>query len=224
MTYKYFDVRSEIYNNCSDKPLKTYRSLSDMKKVFKCRAWAMLILMFVSIAAYTILALIFPEKLYCLIPAAVVFIVPIIWEFSYDKIYNADERKHEIEATRANYEQYIRNVIDVLHSCGIDSPKKLDALKSECKTRLDAQSKPYKAVNSTVYSMLIGVPLGAIVSSIIAQNTGNTAITKIIGLIMFGLIIIVICNVLKAYFYYSNGRFKDHYLLDVLNELDYSDF
>lgn len=224
MTHKYIYVRREIYTKCSDKALRKRRSFGDMRKLFRCSAWIMLLLLVASLAAYIALVLIFPDKLYYIIPALVAFVIPLIWEVSCEKIYNTDARNKEIDEINDNYTEYIRNIKSVLTSCGIDSRQKLDALKSECKARLDAQAKPYKAVSSTVYSMLIGVPLGAIVSSIISQSTGNTAVTQIVGLIMLGLIIIGICNVFKAYSYYSSGRFKDQYLLDVLNELDYSDF
>ncbi len=35
MTYKYREVRREVYNRCSGKAPKKYRSFSRMKKLFK---------------------------------------------------------------------------------------------------------------------------------------------------------------------------------------------
>ena len=39
--------------------------------------------------------------------------------------------------------------------------------------------------------------------------------------LILGLMIIGVSNILKKITYYSDGHFKDQYLLDVLNELEY---
>lgn len=44
MTYKYYDIRREIYENCSDEPLRKFRTFTEMKKVFKIKFWAVFIL------------------------------------------------------------------------------------------------------------------------------------------------------------------------------------
>lgn len=43
MTYKYYDVRRDLYEFCSDKKLKGFRSWSDIKKLFKAFHWIMLV-------------------------------------------------------------------------------------------------------------------------------------------------------------------------------------
>lgn len=224
MTYKYYDVRREVYDKCSDKILKRTRSFQDLRRLFKWHAWVIMSLLPVSMIAFIILVYAFPEKPYYLIPCAAAFIVTAIWEFRSERIYNAGERYRELEEVKNNYLQYIRNVKGVLNSCGIDSREQLDALKNECNARLASHAKPYKSVSSTTYNMLISVPLGAVVSSIIYRNSGDTAVAQIVGLLMFGLMIIGICKGFKALSFYADGYFKDRYLLEVLNELDYTDF
>lgn len=224
MTYKYYEVRREVYDKCSDKTLKRTRSFKDLRKLFKWNAWVIMSLLPVSMIAFIILVYAFPEKPYYLIPCAAAFIVTAIWEFRSERIYNADQRYRELEEVNHNYLQYIRNIKGVLSSCGIDSREQLDALKNECNARLDSHGKPYKSVSSTTYNMLISVPLGAVVSSIIYRNSGDAAVAQIVGLLMFGLMIIGICKGFKALSFYADGYFKDRYLLEVLNELDYSDF
>lgn len=224
MTYKYYDVRREVYDKCSDKTLKRTRSFKDLRRLFKWYAWVIMSLLPVSMIAFIILVYAFPEKPYYLIPCAAAFIVIAIWEFRSERIYNANERYRELEEVKHNYLQYIRNIKGVLNSCGIDSREKLDALKNECNARLDSHAKPYKSVSSTTYNMLVSVPLGAVVSSIIYRSSGDTAVTQIVGLLMFGLMVIGICKGFKALSFYADGYFKDRYLLEVLNELDYSDF
>lgn len=224
MTYKYYEVRREVYDKCSDKTLKRTRSFKDLKRLFKWYAWVIMALLLVSMIAFIILVYVFPGKPYYLIPCAAAFTVTAIWEFHSERIYNAGERYRELEEVKHNYLQYIRNVKGVLDSCGIDSREKLDALKKECNARLDSHTKPYKSVSSTTYNMLVSVPLGAVVSSIIYRNSGDTAVAQIVGLLMFGLMIIGICKGFKALSFYADGYFKDRYLLEVLNELDYTDF
>lgn len=221
MTYKYFEVRREIYNKCSGKEVKKVRSFSDMKRLFKWSYWGMLILMFMAAAAFVVLAVALPGTLYYLIPIPVVFFVPIILEFSCDKIYNTDERNRELSEAKESYMQYIQGIKNVLESCGIDSIKKQDALREECISRLEHQANPYNAVKDKTYNMLIGIPLGALVSSVIYKNESGTEIAQIAGLIMFGLLLMGIIKTFKTLTYYSDGHFKDRYLLEVLNEIRY---
>ena len=147
MTYKYYDIRREIYDKCSDKTLKRTRSFKDLRRLFKWHAWVIMSLLPVSMIAFIILVYAFPEKPYYLIPCAAAFIVTAIWEFRSERIYNANERYRELEEVKNNYLQYIRNVKGVLNSCGIDSREQLDALKKECNARLDSHTKPYKSVS-----------------------------------------------------------------------------
>ena len=171
--------------------------------------------------AFVLLAMLAPGKLYYLIPAPIAFLIQIILEFRCDKIYNAEERNRELTEIKGAYEQYIKGIKEVLNSCGIDSPKKRKALQAECKANLEKQAKPYNIVSSNAYSMLIGVPLGAIVSAIMYANSDSTVIAQIISVIIFGLIVIGLSRAFKTLTYYSDGYFKDRYLLEVLNELEY---
>ena len=55
MTYKYYDVRREVYDKCSDKTLKRTRSFKDLKRLFKWYAWVIMTLLPVSMIAFIIL-------------------------------------------------------------------------------------------------------------------------------------------------------------------------
>ncbi len=44
-----------------------------------------------------------------------------------------------------------------------------------------------------------------------------------IAMIMLGLIIIGFCKLHKIFMYYSEGYFKDRYLLNILDELEYAE-
>ena len=223
MTYKYFEVRREVYSKCSDKVLKKNRSFSEMKKLFKKGYWVMMAVLIGSMIAFGLLAFFIPEKPYYIIPVPVAFLVPIILEFSCEKIYNAEERKRELTEARGAYEQYIQDLKSSLASCEIDSASKRKALKTECTARLEKQAKPYNTISTNAYNILVGVPIGAIVSAIMYENNDSAALTQIVGLIMFGLLIIGFSKAFKTLTYYSDGHFKDRYLLEVLNELEYAE-
>lgn len=223
MTHKYFEVRREVYSKCFDKALKKNRSFNEMKKLFKKSYWAMLAVLICSMVAFVLLAFFIPEKPYYFIPVPVVFLVPIILEFSCEKIYNAGERNRELTEAKGAYEQYIQELKAVLSSCGIDSSHKRKALKSECMASLEKQAKPYNTISANAYNILIGIPIGAIVSAIMYENNDSAALTQIVGLIMVGLLIIGFSKAFKALTYYSDGHFKDRYLLEVLNELEYAE-
>lgn len=223
MTYKYREVRREVYNKCSGKAPKKYRSFNDMRRLFKRSQWALLFVMLGSLVSFIFLIVLIPEKPYCLLPALAPIIVQIISEFSCDRLYNAEERKRELTEIRDTYEKYIQELTEVLNSCGIDSAQKRKVLKAECHACLEKQAKPYNSVSSNAYNMLIGVPLGAIVSAIIYNNSNHAAMVQIIFLIEVGLIIIGLSKAFKTLSYYFDGHFKDRYLLEILNELEYID-
>ena len=180
-------------------------------------------ILFCSMIAFLLLVFFIPEKPYYFIPVPVVFLVPIILEFSCEKIYNAEERKRELTEAKEAYEQYIQDLKSIFISCGIDSASKRKTLKFECTARLEKQAKPYNTINTNAYNILIGVPIGAIVSAIMYENNDSAALAQIVGLIMFGLLIIGFSKAFKTLVYYSDGHFKDRYLLEVLNELEYAE-
>ena len=88
---------------------------------------------------------------------------------------------------------------------------------------MEGQTKSHNAIVSNVYSICVGVPLGAIVSAIIYANGNDAAVAQMIVMIMFGLTVIGLCKVYKMLAYYSDGYFKDRYLLEALDELEYAE-
>lgn len=223
MTLKYQEVRREVFSNCFGKGPKKYRSFNDIKRVYKGSFWVLPLIMIASIFGFYCLVTFAPDKPYFLIPVLAPFAVSIVFEVSCDKLYNAEERKRELTEIKDSYETYIQNLKTVLSSCGIDSAKKRENLKIECKACLEKQAKPYNSVSSKASNMLIAVPLGAIISAIIYNNSDSSAIAQIVLLIFVGATIIGCCKLFKILSYYSDGYFKDRYLLDALSELEYVD-
>lgn len=220
MTYKYYDIRREIYENCSDKPLKRFRTFSEMKKIFKFKFWIVFILMILCIIAMGILAIVLPNTYWFLIPIGILMLLSFIFEFQGENLYNPIERKKELDEQNECYDEYVNKIVDVLNLNGLYSKNQWKSLKEECKNRLESYEITYRAISDKAYNVLIGVPLGALISSLIYKN--NEATTKsIIGLIVIGIVVILFVRMCKKIRFYTDGYFKDRYLLCALNELDY---
>lgn len=221
-TYRYCDVRRDIYELCSSNPLKKYRTFSDIKNLFKISFWLMLLGMIICLLAYIILLLILPDKLYWIIPASCTPILAIIGEIFEEKMYVPSERKKELEEKSANFDNYIQSIKTALSVHDIVTKEQRQILKSECENQLSLHNKNYKSISNKVFDLLIGVPLGALISALIYKSESTDIIIgQLIVIIVFGLMIIGIANITKKITYYSDGYFKDRCLLDVLKELDY---
>lgn len=93
MTYKYLDIRRDIYNECSKMQIKKYRSFNDMKKLFKWSYWAILI----CIPLFSVLGLVLlfslPNTIYWIIPLAMITVLSVIVEVKSESMYNPSEQK-----------------------------------------------------------------------------------------------------------------------------------
>lgn len=220
MTYKYYEVRRQIYENCSDKSLNSYRTFSDMKKLFKKSFWAILILMLCCLIGTVILSF-FSSTPYIFLPIVGMISLSIFSEIKSEKLYVPEQRKVELKQRSQSYIEYIKSIKSTLEECGLTEKRHWQALKTECEKSLTAQDRKYAAANNKVFDMLIGVPLGALISSIIFKGS-DAIISQILSVIVIGLMIIAFMKVVKKLRYYSDGYFKDQYLFNVLSELEYT--
>lgn len=221
-TYKYCNIKRDIFEKCSDKKLKNLRSFSDVKRLFNCWFWISILSMILCLVSLVVLTLALPNKFYYLIPTTVFGVITILIEFFGHRMYNSSEREKEKDKQNANLEAYVRGAENVLKSHGINTKEQVTALKQECQQRIDLYKENFKSISSKIYDVAIGVPLGAFVSAIIFKSSSeDTLITNIIAVILLGIMIIGIVKAVNQLRYYSEGYFKDQYLLDVLNELEY---
>lgn len=220
MTYKYLDIRRDIYNECSKMQIKKYRSFNDMKKLFKWSYWAILI----CIPLFSVLGLVLlfslPNTIYWIIPLAMITVLSVIVEVKSESMYNPSERKKEIDTNNEYYNSYIEKITKIFKSHGIVNSKQIKILKEECSKALSNNEKQYRLVNSKIYDILIGVPLGALISSLIYKNN-EAIVEQIICIMAIGGLGLVFTKVVKKLLYFSDGHFKDQFLLNVLNELEY---
>lgn len=220
MTYKYYDVRRDIYNECSDKPLKKFRTFKEMRKLFKLKFWIIFVLMMICLILMGVLSLCLPNKGWYFIPTIILIILSIISEIQGESLYNSAERKKEIDKQSKCYDEYVKNIITVLNSNGLCTKGQWSQLKEECKLKLESHESSYKSIGNQIYNILIGVPLGALISSLIYKNS-DAVVKSIIKIIILGIVCILIVKILKKITFYTDGYFKDEYLMSALCELDY---
>lgn len=223
-TYRYYDVRRDVYEKCSNKKLQKVRSFADMKRLFKVGYWIMLVAMVISAISCLILFFVASNSIWYIIPFSVMILVSIISEFFGGKMYNVEARKKELQEHSESLEKYIDDIQSTLSAHKIITRAQRDVLKAECEKQIEYHNKNFKSVSGKIYDMLIGIPLGALISALICKSSAeDTFIVSIISLIVLGLMVIGIASVVKKVAYYSEGHFKDQHLLNVLNELEYLD-
>ncbi len=220
MTYKYSQVRREIYACTSAQTIRKYRSLKEIKKLFRWYFWLLLAIVIAAMISYFLLIVFLPSTFYWLIPIPFIIALPCILEIYSEKFYKPTARQNDLNEYNAHYNQYINNIKQVFTTCGINTPDKEKLIKSECLSRMDKHGKPFAAAKKTAYSFLIGTPLTVLISTIIKPED-TPSISLIIGVIAFGIIAIAFLSVLKLFYYYADGYFKDKRLLETLNELEY---
>ncbi len=220
MTYKYSEVRREIYAVTSTQIIRKHRNLNDIKKLFRWYFWLLLAIVFIAMISYFLLIVFFPATFYWLIPVPAIIALPCILEIHSEKFYKPIARQNDLSEYHVYYSQYIQNIKQVLTACGIDTPDKEKLIKAECLSQMDKHGKPYDAAKKTAYSFLIGSPLTVLISTIIKPEHASS-ISMIIGVIAFGIIAIAFLGMLKLFYYYADGYFKDKRLLETMNELEY---
>jgi len=224
MTQKYLAVRREIYEKNPASRMNTSRSFSDMVKLFKRPYWIILAALAISIIGLALIFIFAHESSLVWIPLIIMVIASLCSQIPRERfLYKERARQKELLQVKENYTQYISETLTLLKNQNIDKPEKIIQIKLECEAELKTQEEKYNKISSRVFDMLIGVPLGALIASIIATD-GNVEPTAIICIVVIGIVISGIAKLIQLVGFYSEGYFKDRYLLDALNELSYSDF
>lgn len=221
MTYKYYDVRRDIYESCSDKKLKGFRSWSEIKKLFNTFHWVILIIEIVLLVSTIVIYVLPINYFWCLMPMSLYIPCDIIMELKFDPLLNKKARNDEIEKQSVAYKEYIEQIKSVLRKNGIDTVAKRNLLKKECESVLEKYEARYAFVDNKAFDYLIGVPIGALISSLIHKEM-DTLLNMIIAIVFIGVLLIGIVKIMKKIAFYKYGFFKDKQLLDALQEVEYS--
>lgn len=222
MTYKYWEIRREVYNENPEKKMHGFRSIKDCRKLYKTRFWFLFLGQLVCMLLILIAAACNWNPLYILGFLVVSVVLMTVDEIIGEKRYNTSARAEELRENRVVYDAYIQEIKDILQRCNIDTEKKRDLLKAECRERVDKQNKPWSMMNTRIYDVFIGIPIGSLITVFMTQE--NTQITiPGITIVFVGIVMIVFSKLINKVLYYAQGNFKDQYLLDVLNEIEYSE-
>lgn len=223
MTNKYLDVRRELFEQNPSSRLNTYRSLSDMVRLFKRPIWIMIGALIITIIGLIVVTLFFPESPFIWVLISSIFIITLFIQIPREKyLYNESERANELAEKKQDYEHYLVAVWKIFRNNGIDNSKKVMKLKIECEATIKMREDKFAKINTKFVDMLIGVPLGALIASVIYSDS-KAVPTAIGAIILGGLAILGLIKLINLISYYSEEYFKDKYLLDALNELEYYD-
>ena len=221
MTYKYIFIRRAVYEKVSDKKLKRTRTLKEIKRLFKLPYIILLILLAIAIISTIIMLIMQIPIIYTFIPMGFLIVSSIVFEISPERrIYNMEEREKEVDEKIENYKEYLKSVNEIFIENGIDTPEKLSLLKAECISSIETSKSQFSSINAKLFDMMIGVPLGALLA-IVIENKDESQINSIIALMIIGALILLTIKALNFIMSISDAVFKDRYLLDAINELEY---
>ena len=157
-----------------------------------------------------------------IVPTIVIVLASVVSQISREKyLYNDMPRSNEISERMIKYDQYISDVWHILNNHGIYSKEMVMILRAECETALKNREDRFSTINNKIIDMLIGVPLGALIASIIHADKA-TIPTMIGAVVIIGITFLGIIKLIKTINFYSEGYFKDKYLLDAIDELIYN--
>ena len=193
----------------------------DIKKLFKAFHWIMLVALVVLLLSIIVIWLCPINKLWELIPISIILPCTILIEYKFDPLLDENARKNELEKHNDAYEEYINQIQVVLLKHGIDTAAKRKLLKEECASSLEKHESKYNFVNNKVFDGLIGVPIGALISSLIYRDS-NALLDAIIVIALIGIMLIFIIKSIKIVSFYSEGYWKDTQMLNVLEEVEYA--
>lgn len=220
MTYRYYKIRREIFEDDSEKPLKKFRSGSDLKELFKPFHWIVFSLMIASLIAIVIISIFVTNKLWNAVPLLIIILLTDLWDYKAEKFYNKDARKKELMSIDCDYENYLKSIYEILHNNGIESEKELNILIDECSKVLEKRDNRFQFIKSKAYEIFLGIPIGALITSLINQNSEKIP-PQIVTVLLLGLLIYPIFSFVKFVLNYADGYQKDQSLLKALNEMKY---
>ncbi len=220
MTYRYYKIRREIFEDDSEKPLKKFRSGSDLKELFKPFHWIVFSLMIASLIAIIIISIFVTNKLWNAVPLLIIILLTDLWDYKAEKFYNKDARKKELISIDCDYENYLKSIYEILQNNGIESEKELNILIDECSKVLEKRDNRFQFIKSKAYEIFLGIPIGALITSLINQNSEKIP-PQIVTVLLLGLLIYPIFSFAKFVLNYADGYQKDQSLLKALNEMKY---
>ena len=221
MTYKYYEIRNAINENCSEKELKKWRTWKDLIKLAKWYFWILFSMICISIIC-TIVIMVLPINIFwCLIPFAVLLVCSTLFEYKSEFFYNQDIRKIEKENYRTAYQRYVDSIKRILEEYGINNSDRREQIKQECLFALECHEKRFSIINNKIFDVLVGAPIGTLITLLIHKDN-SVLINDVVFIIVLGVLLIYAVKLIKTIAFYSEGYLKDKQALEVLKEVEYN--
>lgn len=223
VTYKYLYVRKAIYDEKPTNKFSKFRDLSRLIKIYKLPYLIMMILILITLTSFFVISRFYSINSYIqgvVIAISIIFLYIHILGEKY--IYNASVRKQELEERDREYEDYILCIWSTFKKYGINSDEKLQILKGECQEQIKGRKDKLFKVNNKVFDLFLGVPLGALIASIIYSDS-DAIFSGIIYILLIGCITLGAIKFYEFIEYFTLDYYKDNYLLDMINEMFYSE-
>ena len=219
MTYKYEEVKREIWERKPDKTLYPRRTLKEIKTTISFRFWILFGIAVAGLIASVIL-FIYGLSKWCIVPLIIDFIVLTISDWLGEKNYNVLPRKAELKKQKEKYKEYINTINKILRNCNIETQDQIECLKIEAKDNISKFENRFNSIRTKMMDLWIAIPLAALFESFWASKT-DVDPTRIASFIVFGLFCLSIISIIRKILIHFNVIRKDYYLLQVLIEMDY---
>lgn len=222
MTYKYLLIRREMFVNKPMEQVDKKRGFREMCTLFTWKSWLMLGIMFSTLIPLLLRVVFYFDVIFTVFLLIIQVLVYVIYSTIDEKhLYNENVRNDEISKLKLNNEECVLSIFRTLKANGIDSNFKFNVLLDECSNEVKSYIESVNKRKKTIYELLIGVPLGALVASVIYANNG-AALESIVVLVVVGIISSIIHKIINSVIYRTELHYQDKYLLDCLNEIKYN--
>jgi|GEM_PF-6008830 len=222
MTYKYEEVKREIWESKPDKILYQRRTAKEIRTTISFRFW---LLFGIAVTALIVSVILFICGLsnWCIVPLIIDFIALAISDWLGEKNYNALPRKAELKKQKENYKEYIKTINMILSDCNIETMDQIECLKKEAKENISKFENRFNSIRTKMMDLWIAIPLAALLESFWASKTDADP-TRIASFIVFGLFCLSTLSIIRKIYIHFNVIRKDYYLYQVLLETDYMDY
>lgn len=222
MTYKYEEVKREIWERKPDKLLYPRRTLKEIRATISIRFWILFSIAVAGLIASVIL-FIYGLSEWCIVPLIIDFIVLTISDWLGEKNYNVLPRKAELKKQKEKYKEYINTINKILRNCNIETQDQIECLKIEAKDNISKFENRFNSIRTKMMDLWIAIPLAALLESFWASKTDADP-TRIASFIVFGLFGLSTISIIRKIYIHFNVIRKDYYLYQVLLETDYMDY
>lgn len=220
MTFKYIEVKKEIFSLHSKNPIKRFRTINEIKELFTAFHWIILVLAIIVTIMTIICTFVFKNELLGLGLSFIMFALSVIFDWKGEKHYNKSKRAEEIKTQKKLHNAHIEKVKRVLKECNITNEKHITLLKAECLERLQSYDKKYKSLTNNVVEILLILPISMFITSLI-NGTSDAMSNQIEGVLIVGVVLFSFVIIFKKLIFFYNGFHKDKYLLNCLKDIEY---